>query len=299
MAGEQRRARLRALLTRIKLRGIDPQEIEPAFVHESAVSENAAERSNERLEFLGDALLGAIVARWLYAEFPAASEGELTLRKAALVSDEANGRTAARLAFDGLMIYGGGLAKAPEARRRSSLGDAFEALVATLYEVAGSEATSAFVVREHIEPNLALGLPWSDPKTVLQEWSQKHYATTPVYRDRAEGPAHDRTFVAHVIVDREVLAEGTGPTKKIAQRAAAALALERLRSSYDDVPDAAPVQAAPAAVKEKPPLKARAAARPRRAPSSGPAGERKKRPRSRKSTPSASGDAPFVSGEAQ
>jgi ribonuclease-3 len=293
MPGEQRRARLRALLTRIKLRGIEPQAIEPAFVHESAVSESVAERSNERLEFLGDAILGAIVANWLYAQFPAANEGELTLRKAALVSDEANGRTALRLAFDGLMLYGGGLAKAPEARRRSSLGDAFEALVATLYDVAGPEATSAFVVREHIEPNLALGLSWSDPKTVLQEWSQKHYATAPVYRDRAEGPPHERTFIAHVIVDREVLAEGSGPTKKAAERAAAALALERLRASYDDVPDlAAPIDAEPAAAKVKAPPKRRAAARPRRPLASAPAGERKKRTRVRKSAPAAaSGDA--------
>jgi ribonuclease-3 len=290
MAGEQRRARLRALLTRIQLRGIEPQAIEPAFVHESAVSENAAERSNERLEFLGDAILGAIVASWLYAQFPAASEGELTLRKAALVSDEANGRTAARLAFDGLMVYGGGLAKAPEARRRSSLGDAFEALVATLYEVAGPQATGAFVVREHIEPNLALGLSWSDPKTVLQEWSQKHYATAPVYRDRAEGPAHERTFVAHVIVDREVLAEGSGPTKKVAERAAAALALERLRASHDDVPDlAAPVAAAPVAAKLKAQPKRRAASRPAGALSGARTGERKKRTRVRKSAPAAAG----------
>jgi ribonuclease-3 len=280
MAGEQRRARLRALLARLGFKGIDAQAIEPAFVHESAVNEHAAERSNERLEFLGDAILGAIVARWLYAQYPAAREGELTLRKAALVSDEANGRTAQRLGFEGLMLYGGGLAKAPEARRRSSLGDAFEAFVAVLDSLAGSDATSAFVLREHIEPNLALGLSWSDPKTVLQEWTQKHYATAPVYRERVAGPAHERTFVAHVIVDREVLAEGAGPTKKVAQRAAAALALERLRAVHDDVPDlAAPAEAVPAAVAQ--PVR-RAAARSRRAPAGTSAGERKKRVRTRK-----------------
>jgi ribonuclease-3 len=258
---------LRALLTRIKLADLEPQAIEPAFVHESAVSEHAAERSNERLEFVGDAILGAIVAQWLYARFPGASEGELTLRKARLVSDEANARTALRLGFEGLMVYGAGLAKAPEAHRRSSLGDAFEAFVAVLHALAGGGATSAFVVREHIEPNLADGLSLSDPKTVLQEWTQKHYATTPVYRDRAAGPAHERTFVAHVIVDKEVLAEGAGSTKKIAQRAAAALALERLRSSHDDVPDLAPaVDPAPAAeAKTAVPSGTRPAPRPRRA----------------------------------
>jgi ribonuclease-3 len=280
MAGEQRRARLRALLARLGFKGIEAQAIEPAFVHESAVNEHAAERSNERLEFLGDAILGAIVARWLSAQFPEAREGELTLRKAALVSDEANGRTAQRLGFEGMMLYGGGLAKAPEARRRSSLGDAFEAFVALLDSLAGSDATSAFVLREHIEPNLALGLSWSDPKTVLQEWTQKHYATAPVYRERVAGPPHERTFVAHVIVDREVLAEGAGPTKKVAQRAAAALALERLRALHDDVPDlAAPLDAAPAAATQ--PVR-RAAARSRRAPAGTAAGERKKRVRTRK-----------------
>lgn len=275
MAGEQRRARLRALLTRIKLKGIEADAIEPAFVHESAVSENAAERSNERLEFLGDALLGAIVARWLYETFPGEREGELTLRKAALVSDEANARTALRLGFEGLMVYGGGLAQAPQARRRSSLGDAFEAFVATLHGLAGNDVTSAFVVREHIEPNLALGLSWSDPKTVLQEWTQKHYATAPVYRERGEGKPHERTFVAHVIVDREVLAEGAGPTKKIAQRAAAAVALERLRQSHDDVPELSVPRAEPSP------------ARPRRSLSSAPTEARKKPARTRTPKPSA------------
>ncbi len=239
MAGEQRRARLRALLSRLDLKGIEPAQIEPAFVHESAVRENAAERSNERLEFLGDAILGMIVARWLCDAFPEAREGELALRKAALVSDEANARTAERLGFDSLIVYGAGLANLPEARRRSSLGDAFEAFVATLHGLVGPAETSAFVVREHVEPNVAAGLAWNDPKTVLQEWTQKHYATTPVYRERAEGPPHERTFVAHVVVDKEVLAEGAGSTKKIAQRTAAARALERLRATHDDVPDLA------------------------------------------------------------
>ncbi len=235
VAGETRRRRLRALLVRAGVPDADPRAFEAAFVHESAVKENLAARSNERLEFFGDAVLGFTVARSLYERYANAPEGELALRKAALIADSALAATAERLGFDELLLLGAGLAKAAPARRRSALSDAFEAFLAVLFIECGPDAVAAFVWREHVSEFEALGTAIDDPKSILQEWTQRHFATVPQYSERFEGPAHERIFVAEVTVAGDVRAEGTGPSKKIAQRAAAARVLELLGERFDDV----------------------------------------------------------------
>lgn len=250
MAGEQRRRRLRALLTRAGIAPGNVAAFEAAFVHESAVKERLAERSNERLEFLGDAILGFITARLLFERYREASEGELALRKNALVSDAAVAATAERLGFEELLLLGAGLASAAPARRRSALGDAFEAFVAALYREAGDDVAAAFVLHQHMLPFEALGAAIKDPKSVLQEWAQGRGAAVPAYVDRFEGPDHERTFFAEVTIDSDLRAEGSGPTKKAAQLAAAARALELLGERHGDVrqtplsaPSALPVNA--------------------------------------------------------
>jgi ribonuclease-3 len=238
MPRSSQRAHLRALLKRVGAPHVNPAAVEAAFVHESAAKEGtdtgaAARTSNERLEFLGDAILGFLVAGRLYERYPDAREGELALRKSFLVSDAALAHTAERLGFGSLLVVGAGHGQAAPAR--SMLAGAFEAFVAVLWRAAGPEVVASFLDREHIIPRESTAETIDDPKTVLQEWTQKHYATTPVYADRAEGPPHARTFFAKVAVDGEPLADGIGPTKKEAQRAAAAVALEVLRKRYDDV----------------------------------------------------------------
>ncbi len=235
MAGEARRQRLRALLAIAGAPDADPAAFELAFVHESAVRERLAARSNERLEFFGDAVLGFVVARSLYERYPAALEGELALRKSALVADSALARTAERLDFGALLVLGAGLARLPPARRRSMLADAFEAFVAALYRARGLDVAAAFVVREHVLEWELRAEPLDDPKTLLQEWAQKHVADVPQYVDRFEGPDHERTFFAEVAVRDQVRAEGSGASKKAAQRAAAARALELLAERFDDL----------------------------------------------------------------
>jgi ribonuclease-3 len=237
VAGEQRRRRLRALLTLAGVAGGDANmtAFDAAFVHESAVRERLAARSNERLEFLGDAILGNVVARSLFERYRDAAEGELALRKAALVSDTALATTAERLGFGELLVLGAGLANSAPARRRSALGDAFEAFLAVLYREAGDAAVVAFVASEHIAPFEALGADLEDPKSVLQEWTQRRGAGVPAYFDRFEGPDHERTFFANVTVDGDLSAEGSGASKKAAQRAAAARALELLAERHGDV----------------------------------------------------------------
>ena len=253
MAGESRRARLRALLRRAGAPAVDPALVLPAFVHASAAREQLDEArspggdfaSNERLEFLGDSALGYAVGRWLFDRYPAADEGELALRKSALVSDAALAETAARLGFGDLLVVGAGEAQQPGGPGRAMLADAFEAFVAALARAAGFDAAAAFIVKQHVEPAEREQKPLGDPKTTLQEWAQKRYAETPTYADRYEGLAHARTFHARVWVDGEWLAEGSGPSKKEAQRAAASRALEVLQERYADVearPLSAPVK---------------------------------------------------------
>ncbi len=235
MAGEQRRRRLRALLATAGVPDANVAAFEAAFVHESAVKERLAERSNERLEFLGDAILGFIVARSLFERYRDAAEGELALRKNALVSDVALAATAERLGFDEILLLGTGLANSAPVRRRSPLGDAFEAFVAVLYREAGDAVVAAFVLNAHVLPYEATGAEFEDPKSVLQEWMQGRGAGTPDYVDRFEGPDHQRVFFAEVTVDGDLRAEGSGPSKKAAQRAAASAALALLGQRYSDV----------------------------------------------------------------
>ncbi len=224
MAGETRRRRLRALLKRVGANAVDPNALEQAFVHESAVREGLAVVSNERLEFVGDAIVGFLTARWLFSAYPDAPEGELALRKSSLVSDAALAAEAERLGFDALLVLGAGLAKAPASRRRSALSDAFEAFVAALAQCAGLDIAERFLIQEHLSIAGAAP-PVLDAKTTLQEWTQKHSGMTPFYIESAEGPPHERIFHSRVVVSGESIAEGSGPSKKAAQQAAAAAAL--------------------------------------------------------------------------
>ncbi len=235
MSGESRRRRLRALLAQAGATRVDLAEIEAAFVHESAVRDRLADRSNERLEFLGDAVLGYVVARWLYDRYPDALEGELALRKSSLVSDAALAATAETLDLEPLLVLSAGLARLPPARRRQALADALEALLGALSRESGLDAVAEFIARAHLEPRERALDSIDDPKTLLQEWTQKHFATTPAYSERFEGPPHEPVFTSAVEVEGERLGEGSGSSKKSAQRAAAAAALEILRERYDDL----------------------------------------------------------------
>ena len=229
MAGENRRRRLRALLDIADLPDDAFDAIEPAFVHESAAREGGI-RSNERLEFLGDAILGMIVASWLYANYPEDKEGTLAKRKAAIVSDRALAASARRLGFAELVHVGAGERAHGGNERVSILADAFEAFIASIYLHFGVERARAFVERNHIAYVDHATADVADAKTQLQEFTQEHFACMPLYREEGEGPAHQRIFTATVSVNDELLGTGTGPSKKAAQQNAAAEALRTLQA---------------------------------------------------------------------
>ncbi len=225
MSGENHRRRLRALLKRAGVRGQgDLALVERAFVHESYAKEHRC-ASNERMEFLGDSVLGWIVADWLYAHFGEEPEGMLTLRKAALVNDGRLAATARRLGFAEVIALGTGMRNSGGADNTSILADAFEAFVAALWLGYGADAARAFVVGEHVERIDHDAGALLDDKTRLQHYAQEHLAGTPVYRERSRGTAQAPAFVSTVTVNGTTLGTGRGPSKKAAQQAAAQAAL--------------------------------------------------------------------------
>jgi len=234
MAGEARRRRLRALLA---LAGVPGSELEPldaAFVHESAAKEGGR-HSNERLEFLGDSVLGLAVSQWLYETYPEDAEGTLAKRKAAIVSDSALAVSARRLGFSDLIELGAGERASGGADRVSILADSLEAFIAALHLRHGFAAAQRFVLAEHITHTDHTHDAIGDPKTMLQELTQEHYACTPEYEEKGEGPPHLRRFTSFVRVKGELLGTGTGHSKKSAQQEAAALALRALQARIHDI----------------------------------------------------------------
>ena len=238
MAGEKRRARMRALLKAAGVPDLDVTRVEGAFVHGSAAREQAL-TSNERLEFFGDAILGYAASAWLMKKYSDASEGALTRRKANLVSGAACAETARRLGFSDLLVLGAGMDRSGASGNESVLADAFEAFIAALHDATDLDRVMRFLEKEHFVPADRRDLGERDAKTDLQEFAQAMLRVTPLYFERAEGPPSDRRFTSQVRVGDEILGEGIGGSKKAAQQSAAAMALSALRRRHPGGPPAA------------------------------------------------------------
>ncbi len=235
MAGEKRRARLRALLKTAGVPELDTALVEPAFVHGSAAREQGV-ASNQRLEFFGDAILGFVASRWLMRAYPGATEGQLSRRKANVVSGAACAESARRLGFAELVVLGHGMTQNGGAENASILSDAFEAFIAALYAATDFETVARFVENEHVAAADKRDVGDGDAKTLLQEFSAATVRETPLYFDRAEGPPSDRRFTSQVRIGDEILGEGIGASKKAAQSSAASMALNALRQRYPQAP---------------------------------------------------------------
>lgn len=234
MSGEAYRRRLRALLRLAGVRKPDELSVfEMAFVHQSYAKERGG-RSNDRMEFLGDSVLGCITAGWLFERFSDEPEGLLTLRRAAIVNDAQLAKTARRLGFSDLTLLGAGMRAAGGCDNTSVLADAFEAFVGALYLRYGLEKARAFVVKRHIEQLDHDSEALLDPKSRLQHYAQEHLAATPVYRETSRGTPQRPAFSSRVSVKGKVLGKGRGPSKKAAQRAAAQAALLSLIPVSDE-----------------------------------------------------------------
>lgn len=213
----------------------EPRWLERALTHRSRRAEpETRPADNERLEFLGDAVLGLVVTEDLLAAFPAWDEGTLSKSRARLVSTPSLQRAARRLDLGRYLRLGRGEEKTGVRERQAVLADTYEAVVAAIYLDAGLEAAAQFVrqslleeaIREHGD---ALGR--LDHKSALQEWLHARGVPTADYRVvRETGPDHCKRFVVEVRLEGEALGTAEGASKKEAEQAAARVALETLRN---------------------------------------------------------------------
>ncbi len=208
-----------------------------AMSHASYVNEHPelGLRSNERLEFLGDAVIGLVVAHALFRDYPSLDEGQMTLRRIALVRQENLARVAERLELGAYLLLGRSALESDEKNRPSVLAAAFEALVGALYLACGMQSTTQMVL-DWLD--VAEGSSKLDAKSRLQETVQRSGQHRIRYHvDKEEGPDHSKTFYVSVWVDGRRLAFGSGHSKKSAEQDAAASALRLVRLNSDDVPN--------------------------------------------------------------
>lgn len=203
-----------------------------ALTHRSYLNENPGFRlsHNERLEFLGDAVLELIVTEELFGRFPEKPEGDLTSYRAALVNSRMLASLAAELEINDFLLLSRGEAKDIGRARQFILANTFEAIVGAAYLDQGYQPVASLVTRlvfPKIDDVIARRL-YRDPKSLFQEEAQERVGITPTYEVLREwGPDHDKHFVVGVYLDTELIAEGEGPSKQQAQEAAARLALEK------------------------------------------------------------------------
>lgn len=208
----------------------DPSLLELAVTHRSWSAEHAGAAPNERLEFLGDAVLGLVITDHLYRTYPDLPEGELAKARAWLVSAPTLAEVAAELGLGDAVRLGKGEHRSGGSAKPSILADGFEAVIGALYLDGGYELASRFVLRslaDHIE-DAARGPGGHDFKTQLQELAARQGDILPVYELRDEGPDHDKRFFAQVLVGGVARGRGEGRSKKQAEQAAAKAAWETL-----------------------------------------------------------------------
>lgn len=205
---------------------MDPALLRQALTHRSYAYENGGLPTNERLEFLGDSVLGIIVTERLYRDFPDEPEGQLAKLRAAVVNAQALAGVARALGLGDYLLLGKGEESTGGQDKSSILADAMEAVIGAMYMSTDLETTRSFIERIFgplisTSANLGAGLDW---KTSLQERAAETDSGVPEYRVSDSGPDHAKEFIAEVIVGGRVLGSGHGRSKKVAEQEAAAQA---------------------------------------------------------------------------
>jgi ribonuclease-3 len=225
-----------AFAERLGLPVRDLDLLEQALVHSSWLHEHpdAAPGHNERLEYLGDAVVNLSISTALYDRHPDDDEGALSARRAAIVSTTGLARLAGRIDLGQALLLGEGESRRSGRRRPSLLASSFEALTGALYLDLGFDRVRDWLIAL-ADPELALEAPVTSlksPKSRLQEYTQRRTGNRPEYRLlEASGPDHEKSFRIEVWVDGEMLGVGEGPSRRTAETAAAAQAMERIRAS--------------------------------------------------------------------
>jgi len=235
--GKEAMADLAALQQILGISFNDPSLLEQALVHSSYINENPGftSASNERLEFLGDAILGLVVAVKLYQGFPQFGEGEMTQLRSVLVRRDNLARIARDLNLGSYLYLGKGEEMSGGRHKPVNLAGALEAVVAAIFLDQGLAITEDFVLRllnKELQKVVSQGVK-TDYKSQLQELIQSKLQPTPAYYlVEAVGPAHDKRFTVEVRVGSTVLGRGSGRSKKVAETEAARSALEQLSTNF-------------------------------------------------------------------
>ena len=206
--------------------------LELALTHRSFCAEHENTRSNERLEFLGDSVLGLVVTDYIYSNYPNLAEGKLAKLRASVVNTSTLAELAAQHGVGSHLRLGRGEDQSGGRRKESILADACEALIGAIYLDAGFQVATETVMSIVLPAVLEeADFPGSkDYKTQLQELTARQAMGTPVYEIDESGPDHDKTFVATTLVDGTVLGQGVGTSKKRAEQVAAQTAHEAVNS---------------------------------------------------------------------
>lgn len=211
-----------------------PELLTLALTHRSWCAEHAGHEPNERLEFLGDAVLGVVVTDHIFRAYPGMPEGELSKLRTALVSAATLAEIATELDLGAGLLLGKGEASSGGRERRSNLADALEAVIGAVYLDGGIESARTLVIRllgDRIA-DAASGPGLHDFKSQLQELTMREFDELPHYELRDEGPDHEKRFFARVHAGGAELGAGEGPSKKQAEQAAAQAAWERLAGVF-------------------------------------------------------------------
>jgi ribonuclease-3 len=224
---------IKSFQNRLQIHFHDESLLRQALTHRSYINEHGATDTgdNERLEFLGDAVLDFMVGDMLYQRYPEMLEGQLTRLRAALVRTEALGRLAQQITLGQALRMGRGEEASGGRERLTNLCGGFEALIGALYLDQGLDSVRGFVT-PHLDSLLQQILAESldkDARSQLQEWSQAEHNLTPVYRTIASsGPDHLKEFVVEVLIGEQVVGRGSGRSKQAAAQSAARDALGRV-----------------------------------------------------------------------
>jgi ribonuclease-3 len=210
---------------------IEPELLELALTHRSYSYENGRGQTNERLEFLGDAILGFLVTAYIHDNFTDLDEGELTKLKNAVVSAPALAEAAVSLDLGSHLLLGKGEIQTGGREKQNLLADCFEAVLGAAFVSSGMAAASE-IVEKFIFPMLSdpvTLLDSADPKTTLLEALSAAGKPQPVYEISHEGPDHDRTFFATLLIEGQVAATAEGRSRKLAETNAAIMALAKFK----------------------------------------------------------------------
>jgi len=237
---KHRTRQLTALQNKIKVKFKDKSLLDNSLVHRSFVNEsgNGKINDNERLEYLGDSVLGLIINEYIYNRFYDYPEGDLAKIKSAVVSESTLAKIAREINLGSFLIMGKGEELSGGRDRTSILANSFEAVIGAVYLDSGLKTCRKFVLsflKKEIERIDSMSY-LRDPKTTLQEYVQKKYKERPVYEVIEEnGPDHRKEFIVRLLINGKEAAKGSGSSKRKAEMYAAEIVLKRINKIGDDI----------------------------------------------------------------